>query len=91
MKIRISGVKDQRLGDEAAPSFTGRGRQPGARVTGASVVMRRTLRDGRAEVFLVYLSTWVGKPQADWKMRVSMKTSKNIVRYPFALSDVPLP
>jgi hypothetical protein len=40
---------------------------------------------------LMHLSTWAGKPQADWKMRVSMKTSKNVVRYTFALSDVPLP
>jgi hypothetical protein len=37
------------------------------------------------------LSTWAGKPQADWKMRVSMKTAKNVTRYAFALSDVPLP
>ncbi|HYK04643.1 MAG TPA: hypothetical protein VE974_23020 [Thermoanaerobaculia bacterium] len=45
----------------------------------------------RDEEGLVYLSTWAGKPQVDWKMRVSMKTSKNIVRYAFALNDVPLP
>lgn len=45
----------------------------------------------RDEEGLVYLTTWAGKPAADWKMRVSMKTSKNIVRYPFALTDVPLP
>jgi hypothetical protein len=37
------------------------------------------------------LSTWAGKPQPDWKMRVSMKTPKNVMRYAFALSDVPLP
>jgi hypothetical protein len=40
---------------------------------------------------LTLLSTWAGTPQADWKMRVSMKTPKNVVRYAFALSDVPLP
>ena len=40
---------------------------------------------------LMHLSTWAGKPQADWKMRVSMKTSKTVVRYTFALNDVPLP
>jgi hypothetical protein len=45
----------------------------------------------RDEEGLVYLYTWAGKPQADWKMRVSMKTSKNVVRYAFALNDVPLP
>jgi hypothetical protein len=37
------------------------------------------------------LSTWGGAPAADWKMRVSMKTPKNVARYSFALSDVPLP
>ena len=37
------------------------------------------------------LSTWGGKPQADWKMKVSMKTPKSMARYQFALSDVPLP
>jgi len=37
------------------------------------------------------LSLWGEKPQPDWKLRVSMKTSKNIVRYPFSLSNVPLP
>jgi hypothetical protein len=45
----------------------------------------------REEEGLIYLSTWAGKPQADWKMRVSMTTSKNVVRYAFALNDVPLP
>jgi hypothetical protein len=45
----------------------------------------------REEEGLVYLSTWAGKPQADWKMRVNMKTAKNVVRYAFALNDVPLP
>jgi hypothetical protein len=35
--------------------------------------------------------TWGGKPEADWKLRVSMKTSKNLVRHAFALTDVPLP
>lgn len=37
------------------------------------------------------LSTWAGKPQPDWKMVVKMKTPKNVVKYPFALADVPLP
>ena len=45
----------------------------------------------REEEGLTLLSTWAGKPQPDWKMRISMKTPKNIVRYAFALSDVPLP
>lgn len=37
------------------------------------------------------LSTWDGAPQPDWKLRVSLKTVKNVVRYPFALKDVALP
>jgi len=32
-----------------------------------------------------------GKPQPDWKLRVQMKTAKNVVRMPFALKDVTLP
>jgi hypothetical protein len=27
----------------------------------------------------------------DWKLSVSMKTARNVVRYAFALEDVPLP
>ena len=37
------------------------------------------------------LSMWGEKPQPDWKLRVSMRTAKNVVRYSFALKDVPLP
>lgn len=37
------------------------------------------------------LSTWGDKPQADWKLRVSMTTPKNVSRLPFTLVDVPLP
>lgn len=37
------------------------------------------------------LSTWSGKPQPDWKLRVSMKTPKNLVRMPFTLTNVALP
>ena len=37
------------------------------------------------------LSLWGEKPQADWKLRVSMKTPKNIVRYAFVLNNVALP
>lgn len=45
----------------------------------------------REEDGMTTLSTWAGKPQADWKMVVKMKTPKNVVKYPFALTDVPLP
>lgn len=45
----------------------------------------------RSEEGVVYLSTWEGKPQPDWKLRVSMKTPKNMVRYAFALKDLALP
>ena len=45
----------------------------------------------REDSGFIVLSTWGEKPQADWKLRVSMKTPKNIVRYPFSLTNVPLP
>jgi hypothetical protein len=45
----------------------------------------------RTEEGLTYFSTWGDKPQADWKLKVSMKTPKNLVRYSFALKDVALP
>jgi hypothetical protein len=37
------------------------------------------------------LSTWAGKPAADWTMRINLKTPKTIVRVPLALTNVPLP
>lgn len=45
----------------------------------------------RQEEGMTILSTWGDKPKADWKLRVSMTTPKNLVRRPFALADVPLP
>jgi hypothetical protein len=45
----------------------------------------------RGEEGLFYFSTWEGKPAPDWKLRVSMKTPKNMVRHSFALKDVALP
>jgi len=45
----------------------------------------------RTDEGMTYLSTWGDKPQPDWKLKVSMKTPKNIVRYSFALKDVALP
>lgn len=45
----------------------------------------------RTEEGLVWFSTWGDKPQADWKLKVSMKTPKNLVRFSFALEDVALP
>ena len=45
----------------------------------------------RTEEGVVYFSTWGEKPQPDWKLRVLMKTPKNMVRYPFTLTDVALP
>jgi hypothetical protein len=37
------------------------------------------------------LSTWGDKPQPDWKLRVTLKTAKNLIRYPFALANIALP
>lgn len=45
----------------------------------------------RDEEGLVYFSTWDGKPKPEWKLKVRMKTAKNLVRYAFALKDVALP
>lgn len=44
----------------------------------------------REDEGLYIFSTWE-KVQPDWKLRVSMKTPKNIARYAFALANVPLP
>lgn len=40
---------------------------------------------------LTVLSTWGDKPGADWKMRIAMRTPKNLVKQPFTLKDVALP
>ena len=45
----------------------------------------------RTDEGLTMLTTWGDKPQPDWKLRVSMKTPKNLVRHTFALNDVALP
>jgi hypothetical protein len=45
----------------------------------------------RSDEGVVYFSTWGDKPKPDWKLKVSMKTSKNMVRYAFTLKDVALP
>ena len=37
------------------------------------------------------ISSWSEKMQPDGKLRVTMKSAKNTVKYPFALKDVPLP
>jgi hypothetical protein len=45
----------------------------------------------REEDGLTRFSSWSGRPQPGWKLRVAMRTPKNLVRYSFALKDVPLP
>lgn len=57
-------------------------------VDAAGDVKQVSMRDDEG---MTILSTWGGKPENDWKLRVSMKTPKNLVKYSFALSDVPLP
>lgn len=57
-------------------------------VDAAGEVKHVSMRDDEG---LMRLSTWEGKPGADWKLRVSMKTPKNTARYAFAVDDVPLP
>jgi hypothetical protein len=60
-----------------------------AYVDAAGEVKQVMLRDG--EQGISTLSTWGDAPQPDWKLRVSLKTPKNLVRYPFALENVALP
>jgi hypothetical protein len=45
----------------------------------------------RDEEGLTYLTIWGEKPAPDWKLKISMKTPKNVVRYTFVLKDVALP
>lgn len=57
-------------------------------VDAAGEVKRISMRD---EEGITYFSTWGDKPQPDWKLQVSMRTTKNITRHAFALANVPLP
>ena len=57
-------------------------------VDGAGEVKHLSTRDDEG---MTLVSTWAGKPQPDWKLRVSMTTEKNVVRYAFVLKDVALP
>lgn len=59
-----------------------------AYVDAAGEVKRVSRREDEGVFFV---STWEGAPKPDWKLRVSMKTSKNIVRHSFALKDIALP
>lgn len=45
----------------------------------------------RDEEGLTVLSMWGETPSPDWSLRVSLKTPKNVVRYPFVLKDIALP
>jgi hypothetical protein len=40
---------------------------------------------------ITVLSTWGEAPAPDWKLQVSMKTPKNVIRQPFTLANVALP
>lgn len=59
-----------------------------AYVDASGDVKRVMTRDDDGVEIFVY---WGGKPQPDWKLRVNMKTSKNVVKHTFALKDVALP
>jgi hypothetical protein len=37
------------------------------------------------------LSSWSGKPQADWALKIDLKSPKALVRHTFTLADVALP
>jgi hypothetical protein len=45
----------------------------------------------RIEDGIARLMSWSGRPQANWKMRVTMQTPKNLVRHPFTIANVALP
>ena len=40
---------------------------------------------------ILAITSWGDPPGPDWKLRVKMKTPKNLVRHTFALQDVALP
>lgn len=54
--------------------------------TGDEKMVRMSEKNG-----VTVLSTWSGKPAADWTMRINLKTPKTLVRVPLALTNVPLP
>lgn len=45
----------------------------------------------REEEGVSILTSWGGPPKPDWKLRVSMKTAKNVVKHAFVVRDVKLP
>ena len=57
-------------------------------IDGKGEVQRVSMRTDEG---LTVISTWSGKAQPDWKLRVQMKTPKTVVRVPFALKDIALP
>ena len=57
-------------------------------IDGAGETKRVTMHENEG---VTILSTWGGPPKADWKMRVSMKTAKNVVKHAFVVKDVKLP
>lgn len=52
-------------------------------------VQRVHIRDLHEDIGAI--TTWGDPPGSDWKLRVKMKTSKNLVRHAFVLKDVALP
>ncbi|HET8772954.1 MAG TPA: hypothetical protein VFP80_04155 [Thermoanaerobaculia bacterium] len=57
-------------------------------IDGKGEVRRASVRD---EEGYTLMSIWGEPPQPDWKLRVSMRTPKNLVKHSFVLKDVPLP
>ncbi len=57
-------------------------------VDGSGELKRANMRDHDG---MTVLSTYGEKPQPDWSLRVNLKTAKNIMRYPFALTNIALP
>jgi hypothetical protein len=57
-------------------------------IDGAGEEKRVILREDEG---VTILTSWGGPPTADWKLRVSMKTAKNVVKHAFVVKDVKLP
>ena len=57
-------------------------------VDAAGDVKRVMTRDDVGVELFVY---WGGPPKPDWKLRVNLKTAKNVIKHSFALKDVALP
>jgi hypothetical protein len=94
LESMISSIIDSLLGGADENSVFVRIEDPNQRIQNISYIdaagesQHVSVRDSEG---IMWLDTWAGRPANDWKLSINMKTPKNIVRYAFALKDVPLP